>query len=95
MSQAWETAPDREEMYDLYRPLNSLRKETRLLRILSDTSVDDALPETEGLIRCIMRREFLDESSTRYHALSYAWQDPSFGESFNHSDIPDILLPID
>lgn len=95
MSQAWETAPGREEMYNLYRPLNSSRKEIRLLRILPDTSVDDALPETKGPIRCIMHHEFLDESSMRYHALSYAWQDPGLGESFIHPDIPDIVLPID
>jgi hypothetical protein len=93
MSQARETAPGREKMHNLYWPLDSLRKEIRLLRILPDTSVP-ALPETKGLIHCVMHHEFLDES-TRYHALSYTWQAPGLGESFNHPDIPDIMLPID
>ncbi|KAE9374080.1 hypothetical protein N431DRAFT_464367 [Stipitochalara longipes BDJ] len=93
MSQARETDRGKERMRNLYQPLDSSRKEIRLLRMLPDTYFP-GFSETKGVINCLMSHEYLDETK-RYHALSYTWQDPSLGEEFNHPEIPDLTLRID
>ncbi|KAH8805438.1 heterokaryon incompatibility protein-domain-containing protein [Xylogone sp. PMI_703] len=93
MSQDIEPDKGKGKTPSLYDPLDTLRNEIRLLKILPDPS-PLALLGLGGPIHCTLHHEYLTED-TQYHALSYTWQDPSLTEEFNHPDIPDHAIPID
>jgi hypothetical protein len=73
----------------IYRPLNILKGEIRLLRILPSCS-SMSPPRKAERIQCILKYVAFDEVNLAYHALSYTWADEDLdASSCEETDLKD------